>query len=83
VPSGVFGVGLWRILGGIRGIFRVTPNLRWEMALRLDFGMISSVGMWPLRKPFLIYLALLAQRMPLSWLTWSFTVVQSVERELC
>jgi hypothetical protein len=50
-PSRVFGVGLWMILGRVEANFRVIPYLRWEMAPRLDFGMISDVGMWPLRKP--------------------------------
>jgi hypothetical protein len=45
------------------------------MTSRLDFGMISSVGMWPLRKHFKIYLVLPMQRMPLLRLTWSFLVV--------
>lgn len=45
------------------------------MALRLRFGMVSGVGMWPMKKPFQIYLVLLAQMMPLLRLTWSFLVV--------
>jgi hypothetical protein len=46
VESGEWG-GYGRILGRVGGIFRVIPNLRWEMATRLDFGTISVVGMWP------------------------------------
>jgi hypothetical protein len=30
--------------------------LKWKLALRLDSSMISGVGMWPLRMPFLFYL---------------------------
>jgi hypothetical protein len=45
------------------------------MAPRLNFDMISSVGMWPIRKPYQIYLVLPAQKMALLQLTWSFMVV--------
>jgi hypothetical protein len=36
-----------RILGKVGGNFVVIPNLSWEMALRLDFSMISGVGIGP------------------------------------
>ena len=52
-----------RILGRVGGIFVVRPDLRGEMALRLDSDMIFGVGIWPLRK-----LVLLAHRMLLLWL---------------
>jgi hypothetical protein len=32
------------------------------MAPKLDYSMINGVGMWPLKKPFHIYLVLLVQR---------------------
>jgi hypothetical protein len=44
------------------------------MAPKLDYSMINGVGMWPLKKPFHIYLVLLVQRMPLLRVTWSFMV---------
>jgi hypothetical protein len=69
------GWGYERILGRVGENFRVTPDLRWEMASRLDSGMISGVEMWPLGKPFQIYLVLAAQRMLLFQLTWSFMLV--------
>ncbi len=34
------------------------------MVLRLDSGMINGVRMWPLKKPFRLYLILPVQRMP-------------------
>jgi hypothetical protein len=37
--------------------------------------MIFDVGIWPLRKPFKFYLVLLAQKMLLLQLTWSFLEV--------
>jgi hypothetical protein len=37
--------GYGRILGGVRGNFHVIPNLRCVVVPRLDFGIISSVGM--------------------------------------
>jgi len=33
-----------RILEGVGGNFVVTPNLKWEMAPRLDSGMIFGKG---------------------------------------
>jgi voltage-gated potassium channel Kch len=41
-----------RVLGGVGGSYVVTRSLKWVMALRLDFGMIFSVGIWPLKIPF-------------------------------
>jgi len=38
------------------------------MAPRLDYGMIYGVGIWPLRKPFRVYLVLHVQR-------WNFMEV--------
>jgi hypothetical protein len=35
------------------------------MTPRFDSGMIYGVGIWPLRKPFRVYLVLHVQRMPL------------------
>jgi hypothetical protein len=29
-----------RLLGGVWGSFVITQDLRWEMSLRLDFGMV-------------------------------------------
>ena len=39
--------GYGRILGRVRGIFCVIPNLKWQMASRLDFGIISGVECGP------------------------------------
>ena len=41
------------------------------MVLALVSGMISGVGIWPLRKSFQFYLVLLAKRMLLLQITWS------------
>ena len=57
------GWGYGRIIGGVGGNFQVILYLRWEMAPRLDSGMIYGVRIWPLKKPFQVYLVLLAQRM--------------------
>jgi hypothetical protein len=64
-----------RILGRALVSFQVIPNLRWEMAPRLDSGMIYGMEICSLRKPFQICIALLAQRMLLLRLSWSFLVV--------
>jgi hypothetical protein len=42
------------------------------MAPRLDSSMIYGVGIWPLKKPFGVYLVLRAQRMPLLQITRKF-----------
>jgi hypothetical protein len=63
--------GYGRIFEGVRGCFQVIPNLRW--APRLDFGMIYDVGIWPLRKPFQMYMVLLAQSMLLGTLWWFYS----------
>jgi hypothetical protein len=52
-----------RILGGVGKRFVVTPDLKWEIALRFNSGMIFGVGIWPLWMHFQFYLILLAQRM--------------------
>jgi hypothetical protein len=67
--SSTFGVELWKFIRKSGGTSRVTLDLRWEKALRLDSCMISGVGIWPLRKFFQFYLALLAKRMPLLQIT--------------
>jgi hypothetical protein len=54
---GRMGWSYGRISGGVRRCFLVMPDLRWEMASRLDFGMIW-VGIRPL-KLFWIYIVLL------------------------
>jgi hypothetical protein len=64
-----------RILGGVGRSLVVIPDLRCEMALRLDSDMIFGVGIWPLRKHFQFYLVLLALRMLLLRLTWNFLEV--------
>jgi hypothetical protein len=45
------------------------------MAPRLDYGMIYGVGIWPLRKPFRVYLVLHVQRMLLLQIMWNFMEV--------
>jgi hypothetical protein len=44
-PLEHLGCGYERIFGGVRRNFHVRPDLSWEMAPRLDPGMISGVGM--------------------------------------
>jgi hypothetical protein len=44
----------------VGGSSLVLPDLRWDIAPKLVSRMICSVGIWPLRKTFHIYLALLA-----------------------
>jgi hypothetical protein len=39
--------GYGRILEGVGKIFLVIQNLKWELDLRLDFGMICGVGIRP------------------------------------
>jgi hypothetical protein len=46
------------MLGGVGGSFQAIPDLRWEMASRLYSGMIYDVRIWPLRKPFQMYMVL-------------------------
>jgi hypothetical protein len=41
---GRMGWGYGIILGGARESSQVIPDLRWEIALRLVFGMICGVG---------------------------------------
>jgi hypothetical protein len=57
---GCMGWGYGRILGGVGGSSQVIPDLRWEMAPKLNFGVIYGVGIWLLRKYFQFYLVLLA-----------------------
>jgi hypothetical protein len=64
-----------RILGGVEGSSQVIPNLKWEMSPMLDSSIICGVGIWSLRKPFHNYIALLAQKILLLLLTWSFLVI--------
>jgi hypothetical protein len=42
--------GYGKILGGVGRCFLVIPDLSYEMAPRLDSGMMCGVGRWPLRK---------------------------------
>jgi hypothetical protein len=53
------GWGYGRISRGFGGCFLIIPDLRWEMASRLDFGMMCGVGRRPLKKLFQIYIILL------------------------
>jgi hypothetical protein len=41
---------------GLGEVSQVILDLRWEMDLRLNFGIICGVGTRPLRKPFQFYL---------------------------
>jgi len=41
------GWGYGKILGGVGESFQVIPDLRWERASMLDFGMICGVEIWP------------------------------------
>jgi hypothetical protein len=72
---GRMGWGYEGILRRVGGSFQVIPDLRWEMAPRLDYGMTYGVGTGPLRKPFKIYMVLLAQMMFLLRLSWSFLML--------
>jgi hypothetical protein len=45
-----------RILGGIGGKFSGHTRFEMEDAPMLDYGMIYGVEIWPLRKPFKIYM---------------------------
>jgi hypothetical protein len=47
--------GYGRISGGIEGCFLIILDLSWEMAPRLDFGIMCGVGRRPLRKLLRIY----------------------------
>jgi len=50
VPVSISGLMRWvygRVLGEVGRSFVVIPDLRWEMAQRLDFGMIFGVGIRP------------------------------------
>ena len=70
-----FYCAFWSVWGyGVGGNFHVTPDLGCG-DVRLDYGMTSGVGMWPLRKSFQIYLLLPLKMMLLLWLTWNFIVV--------
>jgi len=60
---GWMGWGYRRISGGVWECFPVIPNLRCEMAPRLDSGKARGVVFRPLRKLFRIYIVLLALRM--------------------
>jgi hypothetical protein len=46
-PLGHMGRGYGRILGWVGGSFQVIPELRWEMAPRLDYDMTYDMGIWP------------------------------------
>jgi hypothetical protein len=43
--------GYGRILGRVGGSFQVIPDLKWEIAPMLDYGMTYGVGIGPLRIP--------------------------------
>jgi hypothetical protein len=73
--SRCIGWGYEKILWGFQENFVLMSNLRLKMTLRLDSGMISSVGIWPLRKPFQFSLVLLGQRIYLLQLMWNFLEV--------
>jgi hypothetical protein len=54
---------LWKNIRRGWGSFIVISDLRCEMAPTLDFGMICGVGIWLLRKPFQVYMALFVRKM--------------------
>jgi hypothetical protein len=57
------------------GEVRSHTRLRWKMAPKLDSGIISGVGIWPLSMPFQFYLVLFGQRMFILQLSWTFLEV--------
>ena len=68
------GLGYKRISRRVGSCFLVIPDLRWEIAPRLNYGMACGLRIRPLRKLFLIYMVLLALRMLLLEFIWSFLV---------
>jgi hypothetical protein len=46
-PIGPYGVGLWKNIKRVGASFQIIPNLRWDMAPRLYFGIICGVLTMP------------------------------------
>ena len=56
---GLYGLSLWKNIKGVGGSFVVIPNLHWEMALILDYGITNGMGIRSLRIFSRFYLVLL------------------------
>jgi hypothetical protein len=42
--QGLYGLSLWINIKRVGGSFVVVPNLHWEMALILDYGITNGMG---------------------------------------